>query len=192
MLPKKPNTLGGFEPGSSCSWGGCDVHCVGRFFNTMILPPWFLPTYAQVLLRVARWFVFKPKIPNWLNFGGSCYGKSLYILWPFGLFYGHWKYFMAIWYIFPRFGILDQENSGNPCPSQKATSNKSNRAYIPCSQSCLLTWNPQKIKSHSYPSHQLSAEYIIVSQALDRSGQRFVQGDQIVPNFAFFSLESFL
>jgi hypothetical protein len=30
------------------------------------------------------------------------------------IFCGHWKYFMAIWYIFPRFGNLDQEKSGNP------------------------------------------------------------------------------
>jgi hypothetical protein len=30
--------------------------------------------------RVARWFVFKPKIPIWVNFGGSCYAKSWYIL----------------------------------------------------------------------------------------------------------------
>jgi hypothetical protein len=30
-----------------------------------------------------------------------------YILWPFG-------YFVVIWYIFPRFGILCQEKSGNP------------------------------------------------------------------------------
>jgi hypothetical protein len=29
------------------------------------------------------------------------------ILWPF-------VYFVVIWYIFPRFGILDQEKSGNP------------------------------------------------------------------------------
>jgi hypothetical protein len=78
--------------------------------------------------RVARWFVFKPKIPIWVNFGGSCYEKSWFILWPFGLFYGHWKYFMAIWYIFGYlvhiflvicyifrpFGILDQEKAGNP------------------------------------------------------------------------------
>jgi hypothetical protein len=27
VSPKKPYTLVGFEPGSSCSWGGCDVHC---------------------------------------------------------------------------------------------------------------------------------------------------------------------
>jgi hypothetical protein len=55
----------------------------------------FVSTY-----RVARWFVFKPKIPIWANFGGSCYGKSWYILRPFGLFYSLWKYFKAIWYIF--------------------------------------------------------------------------------------------
>jgi hypothetical protein len=73
---------------------------------------------------VARWFVFKPKIPIWVSFGGSCYAKYWYILWPFGLVYGHWKYFMAIWYILwklgifsPVFGILDQEKSGNPVSS---------------------------------------------------------------------------
>jgi hypothetical protein len=26
-------------------------------------------------LRVARWFVFKPKIQIWVNFGGSCNGR---------------------------------------------------------------------------------------------------------------------
>jgi hypothetical protein len=62
--------------------------------------------FAGVIIRVARWFVFKPKIPIWVNFGGSCYGKSWYILWPFGLFYGHWKYFMAIRYILWYFGIF--------------------------------------------------------------------------------------
>jgi hypothetical protein len=44
--------------------------------------------------------------------------EGLATLSPFGLFYGHWKYFMAIfgviWYIFLLFGILDQEKSGNP------------------------------------------------------------------------------
>jgi hypothetical protein len=48
-----------------------------------------------------------------------------YILWPSGIFYGHLLYFMAIWpfgnvvvvwYIFPPFGILCQEKSGNPGP----------------------------------------------------------------------------
>jgi hypothetical protein len=31
-----------------------------------------------------------------------------YILWPFGIFYSH------LWYIFPYFGMLHQEKSGNP------------------------------------------------------------------------------
>jgi hypothetical protein len=64
--------------------------------------------------RVVRWFVFKPKIPTWVNFGGSC-NRKCYIFWPFGLFYGHWKYFTAFgifcghvvyfspfWFVVPR------------------------------------------------------------------------------------------
>jgi hypothetical protein len=70
--------------------------------------------------RVARWHIFKPKIPIWVNFGRSCNGRCWYILCPFGLFYGHLWYFVAIWdilcfliYLF-RFGTLYQEKSGNP------------------------------------------------------------------------------
>jgi hypothetical protein len=37
-----------------------------------------------------------------------------YILWSFGIFYGHLVYFVVIWYIFFRFGMLYQEKSGNP------------------------------------------------------------------------------
>jgi hypothetical protein len=36
------------------------------------------------------------------------------ILWPFGIFFPLLVYFVVIWYIFPPFGILDQEKSGNP------------------------------------------------------------------------------
>jgi hypothetical protein len=32
----------------------------------------------------------------------------------FGIFYDHLVYFVVIWYISPRFGILYQEKSGNP------------------------------------------------------------------------------
>jgi hypothetical protein len=42
----------------------------------------------------------KPKIPIWVNFVGLCNGKCWDILRVFGLFYGHWKYLIAIWYIF--------------------------------------------------------------------------------------------
>jgi hypothetical protein len=47
-------------------------------------------------------------------------GKYLYIVWPFGIFYGYLGYFMTIWYIFvylvhfSGFGIMYQEKSGNP------------------------------------------------------------------------------
>jgi hypothetical protein len=58
---------------------------------------------------------------------GPQIGKCWYILWPFGIFYGHMVYFMTIWYIlwpfgtfcvnlvhFSGFGIKHQEKSGNP------------------------------------------------------------------------------
>jgi hypothetical protein len=37
-----------------------------------------------------------------------------FILRPLEIFYGHLVHFVVIWYNFPRFGILDQEKSGNP------------------------------------------------------------------------------
>jgi hypothetical protein len=40
--------------------------------------------------RVARWYIFKPKIPVWVNFGGSCNGDDgIPILCPFGILFGH-------------------------------------------------------------------------------------------------------
>jgi hypothetical protein len=37
------------------------------------------------------------------------------ILWLLETFMAIWyMYFVVLWYIFPRFGILDQEKSGNP------------------------------------------------------------------------------
>jgi hypothetical protein len=44
---------------------------------------------------------------------GIFYGH-LSILRPFGIFCGNLVYFEVIWYIFLRFGILYQEQSGNP------------------------------------------------------------------------------
>jgi hypothetical protein len=38
------------------------------------------------------------------------------ILLQLEIFYGHLVRFVVIWYNFPRFGILDQEKSGNPAP----------------------------------------------------------------------------
>jgi hypothetical protein len=55
--------------------------------------------------RVARWFVFKPKIQIWVNYGGSCTGRCWYILWTLGPFYSLLLYFMDIWYSSWQFGI---------------------------------------------------------------------------------------
>jgi hypothetical protein len=52
---------------------------------------------SQVPTRVARWYIFKPKIPICVNFGGPLNGKGLYlysiaicnILREFGIFYGN-------------------------------------------------------------------------------------------------------
>jgi hypothetical protein len=78
------------------------------------------PREGLVTTRVARCFVFKPKIQLWKNFGGSCNGRCWHILLTLRPFYGLLLYFMDIRYIcdnlvyFSRFGILFQEKSGNP------------------------------------------------------------------------------
>jgi hypothetical protein len=59
----------------------------------------------------------KPKKnPLWVNFGGLCNGRCLFILLPFGIHCVHLLYFVVIWYIFPHFGMFYQEKSGNPGP----------------------------------------------------------------------------
>jgi hypothetical protein len=47
------------------------------------------PRFFGLSSRVARWYIFKPKIPIWVNFGGSCNWGCWYISWPFGIFCGH-------------------------------------------------------------------------------------------------------
>jgi hypothetical protein len=39
--------------------------------------------------RAARWYIFRPKIPIWVNFGGPGHGKCRYILRPSGIFCDH-------------------------------------------------------------------------------------------------------
>jgi hypothetical protein len=56
--------------------------------------------------RVARSYIFKPKISIWVVFGRSCNRRCWYILWPFGPFYGYWVYFSVIYYILWSFGIF--------------------------------------------------------------------------------------
>jgi hypothetical protein len=58
------------------------------------------------MTSVARWFIFKPKIPILVNIGGSCNGRYRYILWSFGRFCHNLVYFVAIWFILWSFGIF--------------------------------------------------------------------------------------
>jgi hypothetical protein len=65
--------------------------------------------------RVARWQIFKPITPIWVNFGGPwkdifyCRFKYIALMW-----YILWSFDNLVWYIFLGFGVLRQEKSGNP------------------------------------------------------------------------------
>jgi hypothetical protein len=94
---------------------------IGIFgFKKTIWQPW--PSLAgdswfgctQVLIRAARWFIFKPKIPLWVNLGGSCNGKCWYILWPLCLFYGHLAFLWSFGIFYGQWGmskVLQTSNS---------------------------------------------------------------------------------
>jgi hypothetical protein len=62
----------------------------------MMLEAW-LALNAGLLCRFARWNIFKPKIPIWVNFGWSCNERCWYVVWSFGKFCVHLVYFAAIW-----------------------------------------------------------------------------------------------
>jgi hypothetical protein len=57
---------------------------LGKFWRVL---QWNMALYFNAICLILRWF---------------------------GIFCGHLKYFKAIWYIFPCFGVLHQEKSGNP------------------------------------------------------------------------------
>jgi hypothetical protein len=61
---------------------------------------------SRHFFRVARWHIFKTKIPILVNLGGFCIGRCWYILWTLGPIYGRLVYFEAIWYILWLFGIF--------------------------------------------------------------------------------------
>jgi hypothetical protein len=55
--------------------------------------------------RFARWYIFKPKLPIWVNFGGACNETCWYILSTFGIFHGFLVYYPPFCNIFTRFGM---------------------------------------------------------------------------------------
>jgi hypothetical protein len=93
--------------------------------NVMMLNWLACMYFVKPSTRIARWYIFKPKIPIWANFWWSFNGTS--ILWPFDLFFsylvylfyckiwyklwsfgincGHLVYFLVIWYVFWSFTI---------------------------------------------------------------------------------------
>jgi hypothetical protein len=65
--------------------------------------------------RVARWFVFKPKIPIWVDWKMFIYFMAIWnILRTLWIFYDHLVHWVFIWCTFSGFGIMYQEKSGNP------------------------------------------------------------------------------
>jgi hypothetical protein len=80
-------------------------------------------------IRVARWYVFRPKIPLGVNFGGSCNLRCWYILWTFSLFHGHSIYFMAVWYIFPVLVCCSKKNLAT-LPSMHGTQKRTRDSFI--------------------------------------------------------------
>jgi hypothetical protein len=64
--------------------------------------------------RVARWYVFKPKILIRVNFGGPWNEKSCYIIWPYGIFYDYLIYFMDIFIFYGHLVIKWQSGIFSP------------------------------------------------------------------------------
>jgi hypothetical protein len=62
----------------------------------LLMPPLEPGTHQ---IGVARGHIFEPKIPIWVNFGGSFNGRYWCIVCLFGLF-------TAVWFIFGHFGIF--------------------------------------------------------------------------------------
>jgi hypothetical protein len=68
--------------------------------------------------RVARWHIFKPEIPIWVNFWRDLQWNMFVrmliwsilllfgVFWSLGIFSGHLVYFVAIWYILWPLGIF--------------------------------------------------------------------------------------
>jgi hypothetical protein len=117
--------------------GGNQVIFLSYLKCVVLVTPIFSPpprpseSKQQSASRVARWHIFKPKIPLWVNFGGPWVGKCWYILWPFGIFYGYLGYFMTIWYILCSFGTF--------CPVLVLCTNK-NLATLSASHVVVAGW----------------------------------------------------
>jgi hypothetical protein len=97
--------------------------------------------------------VSNQKAKIWVNFGGPFNGNCWYILWPFGIFYGHLVKFMAVWYglwsfviFFPIWNVGTKKNLATLvpiCPSYRTrkhncekSSSFSRHMYYFCTWHC--------------------------------------------------------
>jgi hypothetical protein len=87
----------------------------------------------------------------WVHFGGPWNGECWSTLWPFGMLYNHLVFTMAvrchlvrfveIWYIFPCFGMLYHEKSGNlvvmaVCSNSRRNYLKNSRRWVRVPPGC--------------------------------------------------------
>jgi hypothetical protein len=96
---RRAREIGRNKCGLICGFAGQYVNISKKFkfgkFNLKL--PCHRAGKKRNVTSFARWFIFKPKISIWVNFEGPWNGKCRYILWPLGIFDGH---FMTICYIF--------------------------------------------------------------------------------------------
>jgi hypothetical protein len=119
FYPPKPYTLKGFEPGSSVPEAGAMSTVPRRHQGNVSYLHW--PIQALVLLSTrfgtfnrsvcfvqgCQMVYFQTKNSNLGKFWRVLQRKMLvYFMSMFGLFYGHWKYVTAIWYILWPFGLF--------------------------------------------------------------------------------------
>jgi hypothetical protein len=81
---------------------------------------------------------FQTKNPNLGNFWRALEWKMpiyFLVVWnilrSFGVFYGHLENVVVIWYIFPHFGILCQEKSGNPVLNGRSVKKMGPESFAP-------------------------------------------------------------
>jgi hypothetical protein len=80
---------------------------------------------------VARWFIFMPKVPIWVHYGGNWYAKCWYIwniLRPLGVFNGRLVQFVVIAYIFSVFGMCGPRKIWQPCSEGRSGSIKPSKS----------------------------------------------------------------
>jgi hypothetical protein len=91
-------------------WAICFTNSSGR------------PGLGESSVQGCQMAFFQTKNPSLGKFPGPCNGRTMLVyfksIWstlrPFGIFCGDLAYFLVIWFIFSRFGMMYHGKSGNP------------------------------------------------------------------------------